>query len=89
MIVLKSAQDSMLQALHILAGIIERSHTVPMIDIIRRRETPMSSVNATQACPAVLPSYRGPLAITYAQRRLGAGLGGFFCARKVNARNAP
>jgi hypothetical protein len=89
MIVLKSAQDSMLQALQILAGIVERSHTVPMIEIVRRRESPLSSLSTTQACPAVLPSYQGPLAIKYAQRRLGAGLGGFFCARKVNARNAP
>lgn len=102
MIVLKAPQDQVLAALQANSGLVERRHTLPLLDRViigsrrtasayedymqRRRAQPML-MRLLSVLPLVVQEIvRPPIKLALGRVR---ELRGFFSATKVNARNAP
>lgn len=102
MIVLKAPQDQVLAALQAICGIVERRHTLPLLDRViigtrgqasayedyvqLRRAQPMLMRVLPVLPPVVHEIVRPPIKQALGRVR---ELRGFFGATKVNARNAP
>lgn len=97
MIVLKASEDQVLGALQAVSGLVERRHTLPIFNILKRHyEQPVGDIASL-----ILPFSTVHLALLdmvffdapRSRARLKQGpigtRGGFFSACKVNARNAP
>jgi hypothetical protein len=102
MIVLKAPQDQVLAALQAISGLIERRHTMPLLDrLIVERRLRSSSYEAYVQLRRIQPMLTRllpmlpPLVPEIARPPIKVALGrvrelrGFFGATKVNARNAP
>lgn len=88
MIVLKATQDKVLAVLQSVAGIVERRHTLPILDkvVIRR-----SDFNCSTAKASASKGYQPAESKPARQRSLSLVLRciGFFSSSKANLRNAP